>query len=176
MTTPSCIFFDRDGIVNKSPSEEEYYVLSIERFFIQRGFIESLKILKEKQIPAVIVTNQKCIHRGLVSEKVIQGIHDHLRSELAKKGLSLLDIYMCPFGDGHPNRKPNPGMLLDASADHGIDLSTSWMIGDTARDMEAGRAAGVAKNIQVCHHAPSPAADEHLPSMEALPAYLLRHL
>lgn len=171
-----CIFFDRDGIVNTAPPPEEYYVLSVDRFFIEPGFVNSLRVLKEKGWPAVIVTNQQAVHKGLLTQEDLDAIHRHLEKELAVEGLALLGIYVCPHGEGHPDRKPKPGMLLRAAADHDLDLSRSWMIGDSPRDMEAGKAARTAFNLQVSPGKPSPFADDCIGSMDLLPAYLRRHL
>ena len=171
-----CVFFDRDGIANLAPPPEEYYVLSPERLFIIPEFLESLHIAREFGYVSVIVTNQKCVHRGLITMDGINEIHEALRDAINAKGLALLDIYACPFGDGHPDRKPNPGMLLRAAHEHHLDLTRSWMIGDSERDMQAGKAAGCAMNVFVNDHAQSQVADHCLKSMRALPAYLSRNL
>lgn len=171
-----CVFFDRDGVVNTAPPPEEYYVLSVARFFIEPGFIKAMHVLREKGWPAVIVTNQKCVHKGLITLEAVDAIHQHLKNRLAEEGLSLLDIYVCPHGDGHPDRKPNPGMLLRAAEEHDLNLADSWMIGDTKRDMKAADAAGLAWKVQVGPEEVSPLANSHVESMDDLPAYLTSNL
>ncbi|MDA1044232.1 MAG: HAD-IIIA family hydrolase [Verrucomicrobia bacterium] len=171
-----CVFFDRDGIANVAPPPNEYYVLSPERLFVEPAFLECLRIAHEYGYVSVIVTNQKCVHRGLITMEGIDAIHDTLRTAVTQAGLELLDIYACPHGDGHPDRKPNPGMLLRAASDHNLDLTRSWMIGDSDRDIQAGKAAGCAINVFVNAHKQSQLADHCLPGMQALPDYLCIHL
>ncbi len=138
-----CVFFDRDGIVNESPGEGKY-VLSWKEFKIQPAFVESLKIVQDKGYYAAIVTNQRCIAKGLITKEHLEQIHQRLINTLAKEyQLSLLDIAYCPHNDGECScRKPQPGMLLALAKKHNIDLSASWMIGDSEIDIQAGNAAG----------------------------------
>ncbi len=171
-----CIFFDRDGIVNVAPSPEEYYVLSVERFFLMPEFVESLRVVSERGYPAVLVTNQKCVHRGLITLEGVDAIHRHLRSELGKSGLGLLDIYVSPHGGDHPDRKPAPGMLLRAARDHNLDLARSWMIGDSERDVQAGLAAGCKNTVLVKAGEGCTSAHIRLQSMGELPGYLSSNL
>ncbi|MBU0677485.1 MAG: HAD family hydrolase [Verrucomicrobia bacterium] len=171
-----CIFFDRDGIVNVAPPTEEYYVLSADRFFIEPAFLESLQVVNERGYKAVIVTNQKSVHKGLITLAQIDGIHDRLQEAVADAGLNLDAIYVCPHDDGHPDRKPNPGMLLRAAEDHDIDLSASWMIGDSERDVQAGKAAGCKATVLVKENAGGTDADHVLNSMDELPKFLAGHL
>ena len=171
-----CVFFDRDGIVNVSPSDIEYYVLSVDRFFLIPAFITALADATARGYAAVIVTNQKCVAKGLITMDGIEAIHDHLRGLVAAAGLPLRGIYTCPHAGDHPDRKPNPGMLLRAAQDHGLDLARSWMIGDHERDIRAGRAAGCHRTVLV-HAAPRhPLADFQVPDMDALPALLRAEL
>lgn len=171
-----CVFFDRDGVANVAPPPEEYYVLSPERLFIQPAFLEALGVVEEKGWVAVLVTNQKSVHRGLITMEGVDAVHDHLRAVVHEHGRQLLDIYTCPHGDGHPDRKPNPGMLLRAAADHDLDLSSAWMVGDSERDIQAGQAAGCAVNVLVVPGDEPTAAEVHLQSMKELPDYLRTHL
>ena len=171
-----CVFFDRDGIANVAPPPEEYYVLSPERLFIVPAFLDSLRVAQTQGYASVIVTNQKCVHRGLIDLEGVQAIHEKLRNAVIEAGVELLAIYVCPHGDGHPDKKPNPGMLLRAAQEHGLDLPRSWMIGDSERDMQAGKAAGCAVNIFVNAHTPSQVADHSLTQMGQLPDYLKQHL
>jgi len=99
----------------------------------------------------IVVSNQSAVARGIVTEKVLGKINDRLKQLLAEKGAYLDQIYYCPY---HPDgvipkyrkesnwRKPNPGMLLTAAEEMDIDLSQSWAIGNSSRDVEAGLRAG----------------------------------
>jgi D-glycero-D-manno-heptose 1,7-bisphosphate phosphatase len=171
-----CVFFDRDGVINTAPPPEMYYVLRVEDFHIQDGFIEALRLVRARGYEAVVVTNQKCVARGLITLEALRLIHDHLRTVLAEEGLSLTDIMVCPHGDDVCScRKPKPGMLLEAAERHQLDLGRSWMIGDSPRDMEAGRAAGC-RTVFVGRPGPGVGPDHVLPSMREAPAFLAEHL
>jgi histidinol-phosphate phosphatase family protein len=92
----------------------------------------------------VIVTNQSVVGRGLASHEDMERIHEKLRSELKRMGCSVDAIYYCPHlpGEGCDCRKPEPGLILKAAKDLGIDVSASWMIGDKEIDVEAAKRAG----------------------------------
>ena len=171
-----CVFFDRDGVVNRAPSPEEYYVLSLERFFILPAFMESLRIVNKKGYAAVIVTNQRCIERGLITWDELNRIHDYLRLSVKEAGLELLDILVCPHGaDQCECRKPKPGLFLEASRRYQLDLAASWMVGDSETDVEAGRAAGC-RTVRIAHPCAITSADFHLEDMSRLPDFLSSHL
>jgi len=141
------IFLDRDGTIIDDPG----YLSHPEQVNLLDGAAEALVELRAMGYKLVIVSNQSGIARGIVSEEDLEAIHDRLRQLLAEKGAYLDQIYYCPY---HPDgvvskyrkesdwRKPNPGMLLAASEEMGIDLSQSWSIGDSSRDVEAGLRAG----------------------------------
>jgi D-glycero-D-manno-heptose 1,7-bisphosphate phosphatase len=141
------IFFDRDDTLIEDPG----YINSPDQVRLMDGVAEALIELKALGFKLVIVTNQSAVARGIVTEKVLGEIHDRLRQLLAEKNAFLDGIYYCPF---HPEgvvpkyrkesdcRKPNPGMLLKAAAELDIDLRQSWCIGNSGRDVEAGRRAG----------------------------------
>ena len=170
-----CVFFDRDGIVNEPPDPEPY-VVGTDRFRLLPDFVRVLRIVSSRGYPAVIVTNQRGIALGRMTEADVDRIHDVLQASLAEDGLTLLDIYVCPHDDDdHPWRKPNPGMLEAAARDHDLDLSASWMIGDSERDIAAGRRAGC-RTIRVAADAVSTAADVHVDDMAGLVEYLEGHL
>ncbi|MDO9610044.1 MAG: HAD-IIIA family hydrolase, partial [Brevundimonas sp.] len=102
---------------------------------------------------AVIVTNQSGVARGMFDEDQMNGFNALLVKRLAQDGAVIGAVYACPFHPearderyrhpDHPDRKPNPGMLLRAIADHDIDPAKSFMIGDQPRDIEAAQRAGV---------------------------------
>jgi len=171
-----CVFFDRDGIANVRPTPEEYYVLRPERLFVIPEFLESLRIVAERGYAAVIVTNQFGIAKGLLSPEGLHAIHARLRAAVADAGARLLDIYACPHGDNHPDRKPNPGMLLRAAREHELDLGRSWMIGDDVRDIRAGKAAGCAVTVFVQDQGTCALADYQVSNMAALPEFLRQKL
>ena len=131
----------RDGIANVSPTPEEYYVLSPERFFVVPAFLDALRLAAARGYATVIVTNQLGVGKGLLTPATLEAIHDRLWQAVHAAGATLTAIYACPHGGDHPDRKPNPGMLVRAAQEHHLDLARSWMIGDHERDIQAGRAA-----------------------------------
>jgi D-glycero-D-manno-heptose 1,7-bisphosphate phosphatase len=110
-----------------------------------------LRALRAKGYALVVVTNQSGLARGLFTARTLSLLHDRMKANLAVEGVALDAIHHCPH---HPHgvvpalsisctcRKPEPGLLLRAAADLDLDLSRSWMVGDTASDAEAGRRAG----------------------------------
>ncbi len=138
-----CVFFDRDGIINEKPVLARY-IRCWEEFKLMPEFIESLRIVKQKGYVAVIVTNQKGIWHGVMSQESVDEIHNNMRACLRNEHeLELLDVFVCPHGDDQCDcRKPLPGMIVRAAGQHDIDLSASWMIGDSHRDIDAGNRAG----------------------------------
>ncbi len=138
-----CVFFDRDGIVNARPDPAKRYITRWEEFELLPDFPAVLRVVRDRGYEAVVVTNQKGVATGRMSHADVTDIHDRLLAVLSERGVPLLDVIVCTAADdAHPNRKPNPGMLLEAARKHGLDLSRSWMVGDQERDIEAGRRAG----------------------------------
>jgi D-glycero-D-manno-heptose 1,7-bisphosphate phosphatase len=136
-----CVFFDRDGIVNRAPTTR--YVERLGDFHLQEAFFDALHVVQDRGYAAAIVTNQKGISTGIIPLAELNAMHDHINREAAKRGLGLLDIFYCDAPDNdHPRRKPNPGMILEAAEDHDLDLSRSWMIGDNESDVLTGQRAG----------------------------------
>lgn len=163
-----CFFFDRDGIVNKSPGAG--YVERWEDFRIEPAFPPVLKQALEAGYEAVIVTNQRGVALGRVSIKELERIHKELKSLLMRRyALRILDIEYCPHDNNQCDcRKPQPGMFERAASRHGIDLPGSWTVGDSLRDVEAGRRAGCGKTVLVSSASKSQYADFIVPDMEAL--------
>ena len=125
-----CIFFDRDGIINRPPDPDRY-VVSLETFHVIPAFVDALRVATDLGYVAIMITNQRGIAIGCLSQETVDEIHASLQAGLARRGLELLDIFVCPYDDNdHPWRKSNPGMILDAARVHGIDLAASWVIGD----------------------------------------------
>lgn len=163
-----CFFFDRDGVVNESPGPGAY-VTRWEDFRLLPGFVRALRRVTGAGYGAVIVTNQRAVALGLMTEADLAAIHAGLRRVLREEhGLALTDILYCPHDRGGCTcRKPQPGMLLEAARRHGIELSQSWMVGDSERDIEAGHRAGCGC-ILVAGGAGPTAAEYVVPSMDGL--------
>ncbi len=137
------LFLDRDGVINVN-APDHCYVLKWEQFQFLDGSINALKLLSTLGIPMVVVTNQQGIGKGLMSESDLANIHERMCEELSLHGVQIDAIYHCPHlaTDRCDCRKPKPGMLFQAAREHCFDLKSSIFIGDSERDMMAGRAAG----------------------------------
>jgi D-glycero-D-manno-heptose 1,7-bisphosphate phosphatase len=170
-----CIFFDRDGIVNRSPGPG--YVEHWQDFHLLPEFITTLGIITRLGYKAVIITNQRGVALGRMTLADVDDIHRRLREVLkTQHQLDLLDILYCPHDRNACDcRKPKPGMLLEAARRHQIDLARSWMIGDSAKDVEAGRAAGC-RTILVGDATPTTPPDHHLPDMATLSSSIAKIL
>ena len=132
------VFLDRDGTL----MEEVDYCRDPEKVQLLSGVKEGLAALKAAGYLNVIVTNQSGIGRGWIAMDEYEAVHARLLELL---GEGLIDAaYFCPDAPGQPStcRKPEPGMVLQAAREHGIDLSRSWFIGDKASDVGCGRNAG----------------------------------
>ena len=144
--TKRAVFLDRDGTINI----EKDYLYRIDDFEFVAGVPEAILRLNTAGWLVVVITNQSGVARGYYSEDDIRILHSYISSQLAAIGAKVDGWYFCPHhlsGDAPYNidcecRKPLPGMLIQASRDLGIDLGSSWMVGDKLVDVEAGLAAG----------------------------------
>ncbi len=147
-------FIDRDGVINA----ELDYVHRIADFHVLPGVFDGLRALAAHGFELVVVTNQAGIAKGLYTEADFQRLTRHMLALFADEGIRVAAVLHCPH---HPQavvreyalecdcRKPAPGMLLRAAAEHGLALERSVMIGDKTSDTDAGRAAGVASTVLV---------------------------
>jgi D-glycero-D-manno-heptose 1,7-bisphosphate phosphatase len=155
-------FLDRDGVINKK-APEDAYITRWEDFEFLPGVPEAIALLNRAGFLVIVVTNQRAVDRGLLSLDGLAQIHANMSAELAAAGAHLDAIYFCPHGKEPPCscRKPAPGMLFTAAAEHHIDLPHSWMIGDSASDREAGFRAGC-RTITITPHTPRSQGDPDL--------------
>lgn len=145
------VFLDRDGTINKYVG----FLRDIDQFELIDGAVEAIRKINNSGYLAIVVTNQPVIARGEVTFEELEEIHNKMETLLGLEGAYLDAIYFCPH---HPHkgyegeipelkfdcdcRKPKPGMLLQAAKDFNIDLSQSWMVGDSENDVLAGKNAG----------------------------------
>ena len=134
------VFFDRDGTI----ARDVPYCRRVEDFEIMPQVPEAIRLLNDAGFKVAVVTNQSGIARGYFTEQTLSLIHEKMRRELARWGAHVDAIYVCPH---HPDqecgcRKPKPALLVQAAKDMGIALQLSYMVGDDAKDVGAGRAAG----------------------------------
>ena len=149
------VFLDRDGVVNELIYYQEHGVVdspfTVSQFKLLPGVAETIRQLRDDGYKVVLVSNQPGIAKGHMSREAFDRIKEKMRKELAKGGACLDGEYYCLH---HPEaviaelrtncecRKPKPGLLFQAARDLGIDLSTSWMVGDGLTDVVAGKKAG----------------------------------
>ena len=137
------LFLDRDGVINHE--KEQSYIFHYDEFIFYEGVKEALKILAAVFGPILIVTNQRGLGKGLMTEEGLADIHLNMIKEIEKAGGRVDRIYYSDsLSNDHPNRKPNPGMAFLAKKDYpGIDFRRSVMVGNNLSDMEFGRNAGM---------------------------------
>ena len=136
------IFLDRDGVINYE--KENDYILNWSEFEFYPGVTEAISLLSERFAKLIVISNQRGVGRGLMSEKDLLNIQRQMRSEIERNGGRIDKIYYCTATDSHHfYRKPNPGMALQAAKDFpSIDLSKTIMVGNKLSDMQFGRNAG----------------------------------
>ena len=137
-------FLDRDGVINQKASTEDDYITRWEEMRILPGVVEAIALLNRASFRVIVVSNQRCVAKGLLTASELDSMHQRMCNELAAAGAKIDGVYYCPHEEQPPCscRKPEPGMLLEAAVEHQVDLSSSWMIGDSEKDVEAGRSAG----------------------------------
>lgn len=136
-------FLDRDGVINrKAPIGQ--YVTSWDEMQMLPEVARAIRLFNRAGYLVIVVTNQRCVARGLISVSELERIHQRMCNDLARVGANVHEVYYCPheLEPACDCRKPQPGMLLRAAEAHNIDLGASWMIGDSDRDIEAGKNAG----------------------------------
>ena len=140
MSGKPAIFLDRDGTLNESLG----YVNHRDRFRPYPFAVDTVRLIRDEGFLAVLVTNQSGVGRGFYPAELVEEIHGGFQATLEEAGTGFDGIYYCPHkpGDNCACRKPKPGMLLQAQGELDIDLSQSWMVGDTIADMQAGWTAG----------------------------------
>lgn len=154
-----CIFLDRDGVLNRAIVRQgkPYPPQTLDELEVLPGVPAALAALRARGYLLIAVTNQPDVARGKQQREVVEAINARLMAELS------LDRIYTSYEDGDsPRRKPNPGLLLEAAQDYGIDLPRSVMVGNRWKDVEAGRRAGcrtVFIDYQYDEPAPAPAAD-----------------
>lgn len=135
------VFLDRDGVINVERGE---YTMTVGQWEWAPDAFEGIKKLTDAGFDIIVITNQACISKGLQTESGLAELHDFMLDKVTSTGGKILRIYHCPHQTPEDCncRKPKPGMILQAAEDYAIDVSGTFMIGDSLRDMEAGRRAG----------------------------------
>ena len=145
------VFLDRDGVINKHNSIG--YIKNFRELILLPGVAQGIKFLNKNNYRIIVITNQACVGKKIISEKKLNTIHKKMRNYLKNKNKSFIDdIFYSPYYkySKYPkyrlnkfDRKPNPGMILKATNKWNINLKKSFFIGDQITDMKAAKKVGL---------------------------------
>lgn len=137
----SAVFLDRDGVINRK-ADEGRYITSWREFEFLPGALEGLRLLAQSRLALAVVTNQRGIARGVMTEADLFDVHARMLSTITAAGGRLDAIYHCPHEGGCGCRKPATGMFERARDEMGVPLGTAAVIGDSESDMQAAASIG----------------------------------
>lgn len=149
ITNLKTLFLDRDGVINVKIDND--YVKNVDEFVFKKKVFDALKILNTFYDIIIIVTNQRGIGRGLMTNENLNTIHDYMISEFKKKKITINMIIHCPYIENDNFfRKPNSGMAFLAKEEFkNISFKNSVMVGDSQSDMEFGKRLGM-ETVKIC--------------------------
>ena len=147
-----CVFIDRDGTLNRYKG----FISKTDDIELEDNVAEALRLLNQSAWLVIAITNQPVVARGMCSIEEVKDIHKKLETLLGEKGAYVDDILFCPhhpekgFSGENPAykiscdcRKPGIGLIRQCEEKYHIDLSKSWMVGDTTTDIQTGKKAGI---------------------------------
>ena len=137
------LLIDRDGVINRKAPQGEYITKWKDFEWIPETRV-AMKQLARKGFKFIVISNQAGVARGMIELNELEGIHHNMKDELNKDGVDIMDIYACPhhWDEKCFCRKPNPGMLFQASHEHLFRLDKTMFIGDDPRDCQSAERAG----------------------------------
>jgi D-glycero-D-manno-heptose 1,7-bisphosphate phosphatase len=135
------VFIDRDGVICRNRDD---YVKRWEEFVFLRGSLQALSRLAHLDLPIIVVSNQSIINRRMVPVETVEDINARMVQAIEAAGGRIDRVLICPHrpDEGCACRKPQPGLLVTAAEEFGLDLAQCYLIGDAKTDMQAGRAVG----------------------------------
>lgn len=142
------VFLDRDGVINEDAPD---YIKSRAEFRYIPGSLDAIARLTRNGCRVIVITNQSAINRGIVPPAELEAIHRELIDAVSAHGGRIADIFFCPHrpDENCACRKPEPGLFFAAHERYGLDLSRSIMVGDSVKDILAGKAAGCGLTVLV---------------------------
>lgn len=145
------VFLDRDGVINVDPVE---FVTRPEELQLLPASAQAIARFNAAGVPVIVCSNQSGVAKGLYTLQTLEQISERLQQMLREYGAHIDAFYYCPHddADGCECRKPKPGLLLRAAQEHAIALERSVFVGDSWRDIVAGRAAGVKTVLVLSGH------------------------
>lgn len=174
MVLSKAVFLDRDGVINQTILRDgaQRAPQDFSDFVFVEDVHATLCTLHERGYVLLVCTNQPDVARGWQTRAQVDAFHAHICAQLP-----VARVYACfhDNSDACECRKPKPGLLLQGSREHAVDMTQSFMVGDRAGDIEAGRAAGC-RTVYVRHphdHAPDPAADFNITRLAELTNIIL---
>jgi len=135
------VLLDRDGVINVDRAD---YVKSVSELELLPGVVEAISRLTKASWRVLVLTNQACVGKGIVSVEQLGAIHDEITARIAAKGGTINRWYVCPHVDADrcSCRKPKPGLITQALQDWHFNPSQTWVVGDAARDVAMAKAGG----------------------------------
>ena len=142
------VFLDRDGVINRDSPD---YIKNWSEFEFLPGSLRALKKLTQKGFSLIVITNQSAVNRGMISLKDLDFIHANMRSAIAAHGGNIHAIFFCPHtpDESCSCRKPKPELIHQAQRRYAIDLKSTYMVGDSAKDIACAQNAGCGHAVLV---------------------------
>lgn len=164
------VFLDKDGVINHDSPD---YIKSWSEVEFIPGSLDAIRRLTEAKFAIILITNQSAINRKLMTREGLDYMLTKLTHAVTDKGGEITDMFYCPHtpDEGCDCRKPLPGLIYKACGRYAIDLASACMIGDSARDIECGKAAGCGYCILV-KTGNGPVAEQSLLEKGLFPEYV----
>ena len=146
--TQNVIFLDRDGVINL---DSPCYIKRWDEYIFLPNSLDAIRLLTLAGYSLILITNQSIINRKWVHPEVLADIHLRLKNAVESHGGKITDIFFCPHtpDEGCCCRKPEPGLIRQACDKYAIELSKTVMVGDSAKDILCGKAAGCGRTVLV---------------------------
>ena len=151
MKKNAAVFLDRDGTIN----EEVGYLDSIDKLKLFANTAEAIRLINESGMKAVVITNQSGVAKGYFTEEFVRTVHERIQEMLRERGAFIDAFYYCPhhqtegigvYLQSCACRKPEAGMLIEASKELDIDLRRSYTVGDMLKDIQVATCGGSERN------------------------------